>query len=331
MIYIRVDANSQIGMGHMMRCISIAEALYEKGEKIQFLVASTEATKFLEEKNMPYIVLNTNFANMESEQEVLNKIVKKNTKILVDSYYVTNQYFKFLKKFGRVIYVDDVCKFQYDVDCVINGNIYGDKVNYDVPIQLKGCRYAPIRKEFSEAKKCKKPQNILITTGGSDPYHLTEKILNNLLTDTVLKTEQYDVVCGMFSESYERLCQLQNKYGNVHVHRGVSEMWTLMQSAKIAITAGGTTMTELSCMGIPIVGFSFVDNQKRIVNTFLSKGYAHFGADYESVKDEMFLGICNATKELVLNGQLCEKYSKKLMELVDGTGCQRIAERLINM
>ena len=43
MIYIRVDANKKIGMGHMMRCISIAEALIIEGEKVCFLVATEDA------------------------------------------------------------------------------------------------------------------------------------------------------------------------------------------------------------------------------------------------------------------------------------------------
>lgn len=331
MVYIRVDANSKIGMGHMMRCISVAEALMDEGEKIQFLVAQNDATDILEKKGLPYIVLNTDYTDMESESLLLEKIFNENEKILVDSYQVTEKYLKFLKRFGQVIYIDDVHSFEYPVDCVINGNIYGEQMEYRVPISLRGCKYAMLRKEFSLEKNKREPKNILITTGGSDPYGFTEKIIEHILNDPVLKKEQYDVVCGKFSGSYEKLCELGKKHSNFHIHQNVKEMWKLMQKAKVAVTAGGTTMTELSCMGVPMVGFSFADNQKKVVQTFYEEGYAHFGADYETLGDAIFENMCRAIKELVVNEDLCHEYSKKLMTLVDGKGCRRIAKQLISM
>ena len=84
-------------------------------------------------------------------------------------------------------------------------------------------------------------------------------------------------------------------------------------------------------MGIPIVGFSFVDNQERITKTFYEEEYAHFGANYELQGDAMLTGMLSALRELVENRDLCRKYSEKLMELVDGEGCERIAEQIINM
>ena len=50
-------------------------------------------------------------------------------------------------------------------------------------------------------------------------------------------------------------------------------MWECMQNAMVAITAGGTTVTELGCMGVPIVCFSFVDNQEKIVKVFYERDY----------------------------------------------------------
>ena len=78
MIYIRVDANREIGMGHMMRCLSIAEALMEKGEKVRFIVAAQDATDVLEQRGMSYTVLNTDYKNMDSELPLLDEILTEN-------------------------------------------------------------------------------------------------------------------------------------------------------------------------------------------------------------------------------------------------------------
>ena len=331
MMYIRVDANSEIGMGHMMRCISIAEALKEEGAEVKFLVAGNDAVDILTQRGMEYIVLNTDFRDMESEEAVLKTILDKNEKILIDSYQVTDKYLKFLKQFGQVFYMDDVHSFEYPVDCVINGNIYGGKMIYSAPSSLTGCKYAPLRKEFRHTKRTEDASRILITTGGSDPFFITEKIVENILADDVLKSQQYDIVCGKFSKSYDKLCLIAKEHTNFRIHKDVKEMWKLMENALLAVTAGGTTMTELSCVGVPIVGFSFVDNQKLVTQTFFEEGYAHYGADYETLGDSMFPGICKAMKELIEDEHLRKEYSEKLMLLVDGKGCQRIASCLMHM
>ena len=83
------------------------------------------------------------------------------------------------------------------------------------------------------------------------------------------------------------------------------------QNAMLAISAGGTTMTELGCMGVPIVSFSFVDNQDRIVKTFAEDGYAHYGGFWMIEGEELIKNICKAAKQLVVDKKLREEYSCK--------------------
>ena len=53
-----------------------------------------------------------------------------------------------------------------------------------------------------------------------------------------------------------------------------------MRDSDIAVTAGGSTMYELSALGVPMVCFSFVDNQERIVEGFVERGLVGFGGNY---------------------------------------------------
>lgn len=329
MVYVRADGNNKIGMGHMMRCMAIAREIVKKGEKVTFLLADDSPAETLEDAGFSYIVLHTDYTDMESEKESLEKLPLKDTKFLVDSYFVTNTYFQMLKEYGIVFYIDDVAKFDYHVDCVINGNIYGDKLEYNAPLVLGGYRYAPIRSEFLEAREHCTPRNLLITTGGSDPYFLTESILKRLLEDTQLSRESMDVVCGKFSDSYEKLLEMTKDMPSITIHKNVSNMWELMQRAKVAVTAGGTTMTELSAMGIPMVCFSFVDNQDRIVDTFLKEGYVYYGGFYQEKKEILVEEVVASLKELVTKETLRKEYAEKLQKLVDGKGSQRIAEAIL--
>lgn len=329
MIYVRADGNNKIGMGHIMRCMAIATEVKKQGEEVTFLLADDTPVEAIENAGFSYVVLNTDYEKMETEETVLEKIVVSKAKFLVDSYFVTNEYFHMLKKYGPVFYIDDVAKFDYEVDCVINGNIYGDRIGYKVPLVLGGYQYAPIKSVFLEAKEKCKPERILITTGGSDPYFLTEAIVNEILKDEVLSKEKIDVVCGKFSDSYETLVNMASDKPDITIHKNVAKMWELMQYAKVAVTAGGTTMTELSAMGVPMVCFSFVDNQDKIVDTFVKAGYTYYGGFYEEKGDTLVKEVCKALKELIVDESLRKEYANKLQTLVDGMGSFRIAKAII--
>lgn len=329
MLYVRADGNKKIGMGHIMRCLAISGEVLRKNEDVTFLIASDEPADVLKEAGIPYIILDTDYRDMLSERERLSKIFTSGEKILVDSYFVTAQYLEFLKQYGKVFYMDDVHAFAYPADVIINGNIYGDREDYQAVTVLGGCKYSPLRREYQSAKKERKPEKILLTTGSSDPYRLTEKILHAMLQNEVLRACPIDVVCGKFSESYETLLKMEEQFSNIKVYRNVPAMWELMKSAMLAITAGGTTMTELSCMGVPIVCFSFAENQDRVVKTFVEDGYAHFGGFYSKKGEALVAELCQAAQELVLDENLRNSYATKLMELVDGKGCERIADTIV--
>ena len=177
MVVIRADANSKIGMGHVMRCLSVADALLKRGEEVLFVTADDTPVPLLTKKGVPYRVLHTYYADMEAElpgllcilqeltqraelpEEVLSRMSsqRKDIAILVDSYYVTEKYLAALKKRITTIYMDDIYAFSYPVDMLINYNIYGEEMGYEKDAAfadtklLLGTKYVPLREEFSQA------------------------------------------------------------------------------------------------------------------------------------------------------------------------------------
>lgn len=170
MVVIRADANSKIGMGHVMRCLSVADALLKRGEEVLFVTADDTPVPLLTKKGIPYRVLHTDYADMEAELPKLwnalselpqgpgvpeAALPQKNTSILVDSYYVTEKYLAALKKRITTIYMDDIYAFSYPVDMLINYNIYGEEMGYEKDAAfadtklLLGANYVPLREEFS--------------------------------------------------------------------------------------------------------------------------------------------------------------------------------------
>ena len=54
MVFFRADSNKQIASGHIMRCISIAQAFKDAGEDVTFLIADENPILMLERAEMKY-------------------------------------------------------------------------------------------------------------------------------------------------------------------------------------------------------------------------------------------------------------------------------------
>lgn len=341
MIWIRADANSEIGTGHVMRCLSIASALLECGQQVCFVVADESAVKLLESRGMDYRILHSEYREMEAELPQLCGWLQSEqiSCMLIDSYFVTKEYLEQVRRYIRTVYVDDMNKFPYPVDALINYNIYGDLLPYREQIAeserslLLGTTYVPLRAEFRDVgyEVRAEVQKVLITTGGSDKYNLAGQILEKLLQDDRTGQLQYHVVSGAFNQYLPSLKAIEAEYTNVQIHQNVTKMSELMQECDVALTAGGSTMYELSAVGVPIICFSFVDNQEQIVRTFAHKEVVCYGGDYLREQEAMFDEVLEHLVMLKASKAARQMYSQKEQQLVDGQGAMRIAQFLIEL
>ena len=368
MVVIRADANSKIGMGHVMRCLSVADALLKRGEEVLFVTADDTPVPLLTKKGIPCRVLHTDYADMEAELpelwDVLNELsqgaespeaalVQKNTAILVDSYYVTEKYLAALKKRITTIYMDDIYAFSYPVDMLINYNIYGEEMGYEKDAAfadtklLLGAEYVPLREEFSAGAENVTPAEdrllqtaeqqgtaadggILITTGGSDSFNLAGQLLTEAMKYDALKTKEYHVVSGSLNPHIGELQALAQEHGNIHIHCNVTNMAELMAESKVALSAGGSTLYELCAMGVPTIAFSFAENQEHLVQTFVKRGIAQYGGNYRTDGNKMIQNTIAGLETLLEDENLRAEYRKKARTLVDGKGAGRIAEAILS-
>lgn len=367
MVVIRADANSKIGMGHVMRCLSVADALLKRREEVLFVTADDTPVPLLTKKGIPYCVLHTDYADMEAELPKLwnalselpqgpgvpeAALPQRNTTILVDSYYVTEKYLAALKKRITTIYMDDIYAFSYPVDMLINYNIYGEEMGYEKDAAfadtklLLGIEYVPLREEFSAgagyvqsrkvlslgaanvtpAANC----GILITTGGSDSFNLAGQLLMEAMKYDALKEKEYHVVSGSLNPHIGELQALAQKHENIHIHCNVTNMAELMAESEVALSAGGSTLYELCAMGVPVIAFSFAENQERLVQTFVKRGIAQYGGNYRTDGNKMIQNTIAGLQKLCGDEALKTEYRRKALQLVDGRGAERIAEALLS-
>lgn len=336
MIWIRADANEKIGTGHMMRCISIARALKRCGQQACFITADDSGAPILENSGQEYRILHSDYRNMEDELPELQRLFSKDMPefFLADSYFVTRRYLREIRRNVPVGLLDDMARTDLPADLLINYNIFADASLYGADAvcgeYLLGTDYAPLRSEFEGIDYLvrEKAETVLITTGGSDRYNLAGRLLEKALTDPHAAALRYLVVSGAYNVHLQELKEFENAHENIRICCNVSNMSQLMRESDIAVSAGGSTMYELSAVGVPVICFSFVENQERIVRGFVEKNLTSFGGDYLRQGEAMLDEAVSNINRLAADFHLRRSLSAGLRQVVDGRGAMRIAEKL---
>ena len=366
-IIFRTDANHSIGMGHLMRCLSIADAFQRLDKEVSFIVADDIAEDCILERGFKVMVLYTDYKDMDDELQFW-PLLDGIGFVIVDSYHVTYSYLYHLrekvgKNGGKLAYIDDVYSFPYPVDILINYNIYGEYVDYhslyvnsgvDEPQYILGTDYVPLRDMFKSLPKrvqTKRVRNVLISTGGSDELHLARTLIcyllelnsNNEHTDYPSNERDriYHVLLGSMNSDKDDIRRITKDHDFIILHENVSNMKSLIMSMDLCVSAAGSSLYEICACGVPLITYSIADNQLSGAEAFEKYGVAvNIGdlRDPDSIDAGLFFsgGLCEdsaeriiSTVEVVADDYLKRTYmGKRMQELVDGYGASRIVNAI---
>lgn len=340
MIGIRVDGNKKIGMGHIMRCLSIAEALRDIGNNSVFICARDSYIDIIKQKGFPVYVLDNYITNGFDISEIkqLEKLLngKKITSILVDSYNVTLDYFRILHKLSKIIYIDDLNLFDYDVDIVINYNIEAKSEDYSHTAYKSrkaytGVRYFPLRKELCIGGNHEirtNVKNVLLTVGSTDPCECTKKILDSIEPNKYPDIH-FSVLFGLFySNQYkEKLNHDFSCFKNVEFLPWGQDMAKIYRSSDIVISPGSVTTYEALSLNTPCITFQFVDNQYLECINLKTMGMASWAGSYSSSDNNADSNMrMRKLFEYELNYETRLKHSRIYTKFFDCRGAMRIAK-----
>ena len=305
-IFFRTDANSSIGMGHVMRCLSIADAFHSLGNDsiiIIFILADDTVEKLIQDRGYKTVVLHSKYSKMESELPLWDiQSFETIHLLIVDSYYVTEHYLSSMRELirtqdnngdkGKLVYIDDVNAFLYPVDILINYNVYGSTVDYEKmyagsdhyresPVFILGSTYTPLRSMFRGVERkvqSRNVVNILFSTGGSDELHLTLSILNHLCASDVSNSSEngriYHFLLGAMNTDKSQIRRIAQDRDFIVLHENVTDMKSLITAMDICISAAGSTLYEVCACGVPLITYSLADNQVLGAEAFFSLGLA---------------------------------------------------------
>lgn len=334
----RVDANEYVASGHLMRCIAIAKACIKEGNKCIFFLAEEKMTERLAENNIQYHILNSKWNNMEEEYSDLIMILKREgiELLVVDSYQASKKYLEMLNNIFPVCYIDDMGKETYDIDMILHYGSWADEHEFESRYAktqtkvLEGMKYAPLREEFAEYRAvAEREKSILITTGATDPYNISGKLVKELLKRESCLEHRLKVIIGAMNSNISALEELLSD-NRVELLKNVNNMGELMRTSQYAVSAGGTTLLELCASGIPTVCFSFAENQEKFCEEMEEYQIMLCAGDARNIAD-IHVKIADKLELFVKDEQLVQNCVVKMRRLVDGQGAKRIAEAVVQL
>lgn len=340
MYYIRVDANDQIGIGHMMRCLSIARALRKQRSEATFFVADRISAKMVAEAGYGYICLHSDYDHLEVEADRLLQIMREKgaDNLLVDSYFVTPNYLKAIREVANVTYIDDIDKFIYPCDLLINYNIYAHNLEYERRYREAGLNtqfalgldYMPLREEYLDIQPAPhEGMRLLVTTGATDHLNVLAHLLREIrMADMNEQLEIYAIV-GRYNENREDLYAEFGEMKNVHLLEPQKDLVQLMRDCDMAVTAGGTTVYELCAGGIPSVMLTIADNQMRAAKEFSGRGIIPYAGDVRTDMCGTMINVLGELRKYMEDPALRAETTRKMKQVVDGRGADRLARLLL--
>lgn len=369
MIIFRADANTSIGMGHIMRCLSLADAMaadssgstiISRGKQdIKFIIADESVSDLIQRCGYEPIVLHTDYRAMDGEIDAWEELAPSIDVdlVIIDSYFVTCDYLNWLRhNIGMVCYIDDVLSFSYPVDILINYNAYANIDDYhklykgfEEPKFLLGPIYAPLRAMFRNIGHREQKSvvtDVLLSTGGSDELHVAVSFLRYLCNEKNDRSEgiTYHLLLGAMNTDKDEIKALAVDKDRIRLHENVSDMRRLISSMDIVVSAAGSTLYEICACGVPLITFSTADNQIPGAEAFKRLGLAVNVGDLrapESINPNFVMSrtlsadankrIMSAVNNMARNKESRTELGIRQQALIDGYGAKRLAARLMKI
>ncbi|CAN5355269.1 UDP-2,4-diacetamido-2,4,6-trideoxy-beta-L-altropyranose hydrolase [soil metagenome] len=334
-VWFRVDADRNIGSGHLVRCGLLADALGACGIRSTFLVDSTpdELCKSLEDGGHSVRRLRAGKLLPETMAEGAPSL------LVIDldrpEYYDT-QWQQSLRARGvRLMMITFRSDRRFAADLVLNQNLLASAAEASLESGAKlllGPRFALLAPEFRALHE-RPPRtvemscNVLVTFGGADRRDLTSRTVTALSRMEVAPRRLVVVVGSLYSRLAELEAMLaEHDELNTELQVATERMPELMGEADLAVTSGGLTAWELACAGVPNVIVSSSERE-RLTGVHLDRqGLAHFAGHHDQTDGEAIRG---AVEELLADVERRRGLAFAGRRLVDGRGLDRVLETML--
>lgn len=353
----RVDASIQIGNGHVMRCLTLANALRLRGAHCSFiskphaghllnLVTEHEHSAIslpLSEpiEMQPESRINRHQPDWLSDAEHTRQALTSNDIdwLVADHYSIDHRWENAVRPFcKKLMVIDDLANRSHECDLLLDQNLGRISEDYLALVQsdakvLVGPKYALLRDEFSywrqyslQNRKISNLGNLLVSMGGVDVNNMTEQVLEILRDCKLPSNLKITVILGPHAPW---LTQVRRKATEMpwptEVLINTNQMARLMAESDLSIGGAGTTAWERCALGLPSFVFVLAENQRAGAESLQQHGAAMVLNDVKELKS-----LLDEWSESNSYSRLNE-ISAAAAQITDGKGVLRVIHEMLSL
>lgn len=341
-ILVRADASEFLGIGHVMRQLTLADAATQNGAQIEFVLREHPGhlAELIQRRGfrchiLPVLkpgILGASWGQDARDTADLARQAQSDW-VFVDHYGLDARWER--EQNTRVLVMDDMFDRPHDCDVLVNQNLGVTAAHYEglIPSRttcLMGSDYALLRPEFAQLRSRALARRgnpvlreILITMGGSDQPNATGWVLGLLAKSVLPKDVHLTIVMGPSAQNLADVrAQAAALSCQTTVLEGSSDMAGLMVRADLSIGAAGSTSWERCALGLPSIMIILAENQ-RVIGQALDQ--AHAAITIEFGQQTAFK---SAFEALAFRADLRKIMAEAAGKVVDGVGANRMAKTL---
>jgi UDP-2,4-diacetamido-2,4,6-trideoxy-beta-L-altropyranose hydrolase len=360
-VIFRVDASQKIGIGHVMRCLTLANALCDFGAYCLFVcrehpgnllelirqqgfeargLAMPEAVNFPAQNLMASQLIHADWLGDTWQNDADQTFIALRGEVVdwlvVDHYAIDTRWEAALKPaYRRLLVIDDLADRNHNCDLLLDPNLvaqmterYCDRAPPNCR-RLLGPNFALLQPIYSVLNQRAAPRegkikHVLVYFGGADNHNLTGKTISAFLA-LGIEDVYLDVVInpdGQHATDIKR--QVQN-LGQIQLHTHLPSLSHLMMRADIAVGACGATSWERCCLGLPSLVVTLAENQRAIAAELHERGLVQWLGHVTEINEEQ---IKQALSQFIAKG-VSVNWSRRCREVVDGHGVKRVSGAML--
>ena len=255
-ICFRADAGAEIGYGHFIRTLALADMLKDDFDCVFYTQSPSDYQRKEAEKVCELVALPAD----DSRFQLFLDCLKGDEIVVLDNYFYTTDYQRAIKDKGcKLVCIDDMHDKHYVADAVVNhGPVTADEFDCEPYTKLYlGDGYKLLREPFRRpVRSVKRNQTAIVNLGGADPFKLTDKVVS-LLLQTGAPYHILVILGDRVSLSPENRERVE-----VRSRLSAEQMAELFETSAFAILPGSTVSIEAMSRGIPLMMGYQVDNQE---------------------------------------------------------------------
>lgn len=361
-VVFRVDASLGIGTGHVMRCLTLADALRKDGASCRFVCRPHPGhlIEFIRERGFEVVALAAPTSEIWEETgpdhaawlgtdwrsdalKVLAAIgEEKPDWLIVDHYALDARWERELRgACGKIMVIDDLADRPHDCDLLLDQNLGCAGAHYAALVPqrcelLVGPHNALLRPEFAQLRAASllrrrhgELQSILVTMGGVDKDNVTGQVLDALAECDLPSDATITVVMGPTAPWLDHVrAAAANMPQPIRVLVNVRDMARLMADTDLAIGAAGTTSWERCCLGVPSLVLAIADNQRPIAEALDAAGVACYAPPSNNDTTFDLKAFFASVARLAFDVDRRNMMIESAAALTDGRGASRVAASL---